>query len=92
MGVENYIATLSLTPVTDGNRTFAEWQADFDCAPEREERWCGRSGKGVFQAGLDRAETALRPLTPADGHASASTIIDAPIDEVWAIAARLQRP
>ena len=36
MAVENYVATLSLTPVTDGNRTFAEWQAEFDCAPERE--------------------------------------------------------
>src|SRR5262245_61624181 len=36
MPVENYVASLSLTPITDGNRTFAEWQADFDCSPERE--------------------------------------------------------
>ena len=36
MGVENYVATLKLTPVTDGDRTFAEWSAEFDCAPERE--------------------------------------------------------
>src|SRR5436190_2062723 len=28
MGVDNYVATLKLTPVTDGNRTFAEWWAD----------------------------------------------------------------
>ena len=35
MGVENYVATLKLTPVTDGNRTFAEWWAEFDCAPAR---------------------------------------------------------
>src|SRR4029450_13167392 len=33
-GVDNYIATLKLTPVTDGNRTFAEWWAEFDCAPD----------------------------------------------------------
>ena len=33
MGVENYVATLKLTPVTDGDRTFAEWWAEFDCAP-----------------------------------------------------------
>ena len=26
MGVENYVATLTLTPVTDGDRTFAEWR------------------------------------------------------------------
>src|SRR3546814_14777574 len=36
MGVENYVATLKLTPVTDGDRTFAEWSASFDCAPDRE--------------------------------------------------------
>ena len=36
MGVDNYVATLKLTPVTDGNRTFAEWWAEFDCAPDRE--------------------------------------------------------
>src|SRR5688500_11794358 len=30
MGVSNYVATLKLTPVTDGNKTFAEWSAEFD--------------------------------------------------------------
>ncbi|MGH6610253.1 MAG: SRPBCC family protein, partial [Burkholderiaceae bacterium] len=30
MGVDNYVATLKLTPITDGNRTFAEWSAEFD--------------------------------------------------------------
>src|SRR5207237_961197 len=35
MGVENYVATLRLTPVTDGDQTFLEWTAEFDCAPER---------------------------------------------------------
>ena len=32
MGVENYVATLRLTPVTDGDQTFVEWTAEFDCA------------------------------------------------------------
>ena len=27
MGVENYVATLKLTPVTDGARSFAEWNS-----------------------------------------------------------------
>ena len=31
MGVENYVAVLKLSPITDGNRTFAEWTAEFDC-------------------------------------------------------------
>jgi hypothetical protein len=53
MGVENYVATLKLTPVTEGNRTFAEWWAEFDCAPEREQALAEQIGQGVFQAGFD---------------------------------------
>lgn len=53
MPVENYIATLRLTPVTDGDRTFAEWTAEFDCAPEREQEMIATVGGGVFQGGFD---------------------------------------
>ena len=53
MEVENYIATLKLTPITDGDRTFAEWSADFDCAPQQETQLIERVGNGVFQAGFD---------------------------------------
>lgn len=50
MGVENYIATLSVTPVTDGDRSFVEWTAEFDCAPGREQELVGHIGRNVFQA------------------------------------------
>ena len=53
MGVENYVATLKLTPVTDGNRTFAEWSAEFDCEPGRERELAELVGNGVFQGGFD---------------------------------------
>lgn len=53
MGVENYIATLKLTPITDGNRTFAEWSAEFDCAPDREGELVEVVGNGVFQGGFN---------------------------------------
>ena len=53
MGVENYVATLKLTPITDGDRTFAEWSAEFDCAPEREAELVELIGTGVFQGGFD---------------------------------------
>ncbi|MDG4878707.1 SRPBCC family protein [Mesorhizobium sp. WSM4935] len=56
MQVENYVATLSLTPITDGNLTLAEWQAEFDCAPGREAALTQQIGMGVFQA----AFTALK--------------------------------
>jgi hypothetical protein len=53
MGVENYIATLKLTPITDGNRTFAEWSAEFDCAEARERELAQTIGEGVFQGGFN---------------------------------------
>ncbi|MEM7171432.1 MAG: SRPBCC family protein [Pseudomonadota bacterium] len=52
MGVENYVATLKLTPITEGNRTFAEWSADFDCAPERADELTLLIGDSVFQGGF----------------------------------------
>ena len=48
MGVENYIATLALAPITEGNQTFASWRAEFDCAPGREDELVRTIGQGVF--------------------------------------------
>lgn len=53
LGVENYVATLRLTPVTDGDRTFAEWTAEFDCPPARAADVVAAVGGGVFQGGFD---------------------------------------
>ena len=53
MGVTNYVATLKLTPVTDGARCFAEWSAEFECAPGREPELSASIGGGVFQGGFD---------------------------------------
>jgi Polyketide cyclase / dehydrase and lipid transport len=57
MGVENYISVFSLTPVTDGNTTFAEWTADFDAAPEREAELIRSIGQNVFQAAFSHLKT-----------------------------------
>jgi hypothetical protein len=59
MGVANYVATLKLTPITDGNRTFAEWAAEFDCAPERAKELAHSIGQGVFQGGFDALKARL---------------------------------
>jgi hypothetical protein len=53
MGVDNYVATLKLTPVTDGDRCFAEWSAEFDCDAQREAELVRQIGDGVFLAGLN---------------------------------------
>ena len=53
MPLSDYLATLRLTPVTEGDRTFAEWTAEFECAPEVAEELVGGIGADVFQGGFD---------------------------------------
>ncbi len=60
MGVENYVSTLSLTPITDGNMTFAEWTAEFDCPEEREQALVQQIGQGVFQAAFNSLKQRFR--------------------------------
>ena len=59
MGVRNYVATLNLTPVTDGARTFAQWTAEFDCDAGRERELVDDIGNGVFQAAFDNLKRQL---------------------------------
>ncbi|GAB2175057.1 SRPBCC family protein [Dongia sp. agr-C8] len=59
MGVRDYIATLKLSPITDGNRTFAEWSAEFDCEPARANELATLVGQGVFQGGFDALKRSL---------------------------------
>jgi hypothetical protein len=53
MPLSDYIATLRLTPVTDGDRCFAEWSAEFECAPDAESDLVSGIGNDVFQGGFD---------------------------------------
>ena len=53
MPLTNYVATLRLTPITDGDRTFVEWTAEFDCAPDAADDLVGGIGQNVFQCGFD---------------------------------------
>jgi hypothetical protein len=53
MGVAHYVATLKLTPITDGQRSFAEWSAEFECEEGREAELSRLIGDGVFQGGFD---------------------------------------
>jgi hypothetical protein len=52
MPLTNYIATLRLTPITDGDRAFAEWSAEFDCAAEVADDLVTNIGQNVFLAGF----------------------------------------
>ena len=59
MPLTNYVATLRLTPITDEDRTFIEWSADFDCAPDKEGELLSNIGGGVFQGGFDALKRAF---------------------------------
>jgi hypothetical protein len=53
MPLTDYMATLRLTPISDGDRTFIEWTAEFDCAAEAAAELVDGIGNNVFQAGFD---------------------------------------
>ena len=59
MPLTNYVATLRLTPITDQDRTFIEWSADFDCALDKEGELVSNIGGGVFQGGFDALKRAF---------------------------------
>ena len=53
MPLSDYVATIRLTKVSDGDQTFAEWSAEFDCEADAEEGLVNGIGGDVFQGGFD---------------------------------------
>ncbi len=53
MPLEDYVATLRLTPITDGSRCFIEWSAEFSCEPDLENDLVTGISDDVFQTGFD---------------------------------------
>lgn len=51
--VDNYLATLRVTPVTDGGGSFVEWWTTFDCNRDEQAHWTGFFANEVFQGGFD---------------------------------------
>jgi len=37
--LRDYVATIRVTPVVDGDRAFIEWSAIFDCAESEHDKW-----------------------------------------------------
>ena len=51
--VDNYLATIRVTPVTDGDRSFVEWWTTFDCDRDQQGHWIDFFATQVFQGGFD---------------------------------------
>lgn len=91
--VANYLATFTLIPVTDGDVTFAEWQAEFDEPPGESGRYVEIISNAVFAGGLSAlAEKATGRPIPAGatrwqgarpGKVFCSSVIRGPLVSVW---------
>ncbi|ATB37694.1 polyketide cyclase [Cystobacter fuscus] len=53
MPLTDYVATLRLYRVTEGNRTFCEWWAEFECQTDDLPKLREQVGRKTFAAGLE---------------------------------------
>ncbi|TFZ02531.1 hypothetical protein EZ313_14820 [Ramlibacter henchirensis] len=61
--LQRYVATVTLKPVTDGNRTFWHWESSFATPPGRESELRDMVATEVYEAGFENLRRHLR----ADG-------------------------
>lgn len=85
--LQRYVATLTLRPVTDGDRTFWHWESTFATPPGRERELRDMVAQGVYEAGfanLRRYLLAGGDLRPqgAGGTAPVSTALSMPTRRV----------
>ena len=70
--LQRYVATVTLKPVTDGQRTFWHWESTFDTPPGRERELHDMVAQGVYEAGFEALRRHLRQgedLRPPGGAA-----------------------
>ncbi len=58
--VDNYNATIRVTPVTDGGKAFVEWWTTFDCDRDQQEHWTGFFANEIFQNGFEALKKRMR--------------------------------
>ena len=64
--VDNYCATLRVTPLTDGGGSFVEWWTTFDCDRDQQGHWVDFFATQVFQGGFDALKAHFALM--AQGH------------------------
>ncbi len=58
--VKNYLATLRVTPITDGDRAFVEWWTTFDCAADELDHWTAFFASNVFAPALASLRESIK--------------------------------
>ena len=82
--LQRYVATITLKPVTDGQRTFWHWESTFATPPGREAELRDMVAQGVYETGFDALRRHLRQgedLRPA-GSAPMPTALPLPTRRV----------
>ncbi len=58
--LQRYVATVTLKPVTDGNRTFWHWESTFSTPPGQERELREMVARDVYEAGFENLRRHLR--------------------------------
>jgi NADPH:quinone reductase-like Zn-dependent oxidoreductase/uncharacterized protein YndB with AHSA1/START domain len=58
--LQRYVATVTLKPVTDGNRTFWHWESTFATPPGQERELAQMVARDVYEAGFENLRRHLR--------------------------------
>ena len=59
----NYVAHVTLAPVTDGDRTFWRWEARFDAPAGQEQAMEALVSEGIFRGGFDAVRARFAEAT-----------------------------
>src|SRR5262249_45867712 len=71
--LSRYVATVTLKPVTDGDRTFWHWEASFATPPGRERQLADMVAHDVYEAGFENLRRHLGVGADRRGAAMASS-------------------
>lgn len=83
--LQRYVATLTLKPVTDGNRTFWHWESTFATPPGQERALRDMVAEGVYEAGFANLRRYLQQgidVQPRGGIARQSSALAVPSRQV----------
>ncbi len=71
--LQRYVATVTLKPVTDGDRTFWHWESSFATPPGMERELRDMVAQGVYEAGFENLRRHLRAGGDLQGGRRASS-------------------
>jgi NADPH2:quinone reductase len=90
--LQRYVATLTLKPVTDGDRTFWHWESTFSTPPGRERELREMVARDVYEAGFENLRRHLRQGGDLRGPAGAAMPSALPLPSRRVVAHRYGGP